>query len=682
MKIALVGNQNSGKTLLFNHLTGLNQKVGNWPGVTVERKEGTIKRTDISVIDLPGVYSLSPYTAEEEVSRNFIVTEDPDVLVNIIDSTSIERSLYLTTQLLELGKKVIVVLNMEDILKKRGYTINIPELSELLQTTVISISALKKTGITHLIDIIKHQKFHEYVEKEIYSKDIESLIDFISIRLPNELKEKRFAAVKIIERDERYGQYLTSEIEEKIKEIETKYDDYSEAVIANQRYEFIEELRDKCVIKTYKKSITENIDKVILNKWAAIPIFIAIMAAIYFLSVGVVGGLTVNLVDTFFNGTDAGIDVTMLGITIGNIPSTFEGIGPMLANAILDAGGSPWAASLVADGVIAGFGALCNFIPQLIILFTCLSLLETVGYMSRITFLFDRFFKKIGMSGKSLVPFIVGAGCSVPGVMAARTVENKEEHKLTVTLTPFMPCSAKLPIISLIAGSFFGAYGWLISLSMYIMAIFVIILSGFSLNKFFIKNKSTSYINELPEYHAPSGSYIIKDVAEKAWSFMKRAGTIIILCSVVVWFFSSFTWTFQFVDNEIVYIEDSMLAGIGNGIAWFFYPMLGFNYSWGASVSAIQGLVAKEAVVSSMVTIAHVGGEDAIFASTVFAFFNPITAFAFMTFNLFSAPCFGAIAAMKKEFGNAKDMWKAILFQTGFAWVIATIIGMFGPLMG
>lgn len=682
MKIALVGNQNSGKTLLFNHLTGLNQKVGNWAGVTVERKEGTIKKTGIQIVDLPGIYSLSPYTAEEEISRNFIVTEDPDVIVNIIDSTSIERSLYLTTQLLELGKKVIVVLNMEDILKKRGYTIDISKLSKLLHTTVVSISALKKTGITNLIDIIKNDRIDDYVENKIYDKDVESLIDFISIRLPNEVKEKRFAAVKIIERDERYEQYSNQEIEQKIQELESKHDDYSEAVIANQRYVFIETLRDKCVLKTYKKSITEKVDKIVLNKWLSIPIFILIMAAIYFLSVDIIGGLTVGLVDTFFNGTEGGIEIALLGNPIGVIPSEFEGIGPMLANAILDAGGSDWAASLVADGLIAGFGALCNFIPQLIILFACLSLLETIGYMSRITFLFDRFFKKIGMSGKSLVPFIVGAGCSVPGVMAARTVEDSKEHKLTVTLTPFIPCSAKLPIISLIAGSFFGSYGWIISLAMYLLAIAVIILSGWILNKLFIKNKSTSFINELPEYHLPSGSYIIKDVAEKTWEFIKRAGTIIVLCSIVVWFFSSFTWTFQYVDNETVLIDNSMLAGIGNAFAWFFYPMLGFNYSWGASVSAIQGLIAKEAVVSSMITIAHVGGEDAIFASTAFAFFNPITSFAFMTFNLFSAPCFGAIGAMRKEFGNSKDMWKAILFQTGFAWILASIIGMFGPLMG
>lgn len=686
MKVALVGNQNSGKTLLFNNLTGLNQKVGNWAGVTVERKEGIIKKTGIEIVDLPGIYSLSPYTSEEEVSRKFIVTENPDVIINIIDSTSIERSLYLTTQLLELGKKVIVVLNMEDILKKRGYTINVSKLSNLLKTTVVSISALKKTGLTNLIDILSHDKMEDYTENKIYEKDIEHLISEISARLPSEMVEKRFASVKIIEKDERYEEYLTQEIEEKIQEIEKKYDDYAESIIANQRYNFIENLRNQCVLKTYRRSLTEKADKILLNKWAAIPIFIAIMALIYFLSVDIVGGLTVNLIDTFFNGTDGGIDVTILGNTIATIPSTFEGIGPMTKNAILDAGGSEWAASLVGDGVIAGFGSVCNFIPQLMILFFCLSLLETVGYMSRITFLFDRFFKKIGMSGKSLVPFIVGAGCSVPGIMAARTVEDDNEHKLTVTLTPFIPCSAKLPIIALIAGSFFGTFAWLVSLSMYVLAVIVIILSGWILNKFFIKNKTTSFINELPEYHAPSGTYILKDVAGKTWSFIKRAGTIIVLCSVVVWLFASFTWDFHFIDNTHYFIKDSILMGVGNAFGWLFYPMLGFPGEYfqaaASSIVAIQGLVAKEAVVSAMEVITQVEEGANVFATSTFGFFNGITAFAFMTFNLFSAPCFGAIGAMKKEFKSTKQMFKAIAFQTGFAWILASIIGMFGPLLG
>lgn len=680
MKVALVGNQNSGKTLLFNNLTGMNQKVGNWAGVTVERKEGIIKKTNIEIVDLPGIYSLSPYTSEEEVSRKFITTENPDVIVNIIDSTSIERSLYLTTQLLELGKKVIVVLNMEDILKKRGYTINISKLSELLHTTVVSISALKKTGITNLIDILAHDKVEPYYENKIYKDEIEDLISKIAAKLPQNLTEKRFAAVKVIERDERYSEYLDEDIEQEISKIEEKFDDSSEAIIAAQRYDFIESVRDICVLKTYKKSLTEKADKILLNKWFAIPIFILIMAVIYFLSVDIVGGLTVGLVDAFFNGAET-IEIAILGNVIGEINSGFAGIGPMIGDAIIGAGGSERAASLLADGVIAGFGAVCNFIPQLIILFICLSLLETVGYMSRITFLFDRFFKKIGMSGKSLVPFIVGAGCSVPGIMASRTVEDSNEHKLTVTLTPFIPCSAKLPIISLIVGSFFGStYGWLISLSMYLIAIVIIIFSGWILNKF-IKNKSTSFINELPEYHMPSGTYILRDVFEKTWEFIKRAGTIIVLCSVVVWFLTSFTWDFRLVDNVTVLVDESMLAGIGNGLAWIFYPMLGFNYSWGASVSAIQGLVAKEAVVSSMEVIAAVGEGGDILTSSVFSFFNPVTAFAFMTFNLFSAPCFGAIGAMRRELGSAKAMWKAIGFQTGLAWTLASIIGIVGGIL-
>lgn len=684
MKVALVGNQNSGKTLLFNGLTGLNQKVGNWAGVTVERKEGIIKKTDITVVDLPGIYSLSPYTPEEEISRKFIIEENPDLIVNIIDSTSIERSLYLTTQLLELGIDVIVALNMEDILKKRGLKIDTEKLSNLLGTTVLSISALKKTGIKELIEKIKTHNVVKNTNKRIFSPDIETLISEIEFKIAADLKEKRFAAIKIIERDERYSHLINSEIEAEIVKVEAKYNQDSEELIADKRYQYIESIRDKTVTKSNKKSFTEKIDKVLLNKWAAIPIFIIIMGAIYMLSVGVVGGLTVNLVDAFFNGASEGISIGMFEWEFANIPSNFPGVGPWLAGLIEGAGGSAWASSMVADGLIAGFGAVMNFVPQLIILFICLSLLETVGYMSRITFLFDRFFKKIGMSGKSLIPFIVGTGCSVPGIMAARTVEDSQEHKMTVTLTPFMPCSAKLPIITLFAGQLFPKFAWLTTFGMYVLAIVVIILSGWLLNKFFIKSKSTSYINELPEYHLPSGRYIVRDVADKTWSFLKRAGTIIVLCSVVVWFLSSFTWSMQFVDGETVLIKDSMLAGVGSAFSWLFYPMLGFTNSWAATVSAFQGLVAKEAVVSSMEVIAAVEGTEQLFASgSVFNFFSqmPIVAVAFMIFNLFSAPCFGAIGAMRRELGSTKAMFKAIGFQTGFAWVLASLIGVIGGIV-
>lgn len=690
MKCCLVGNQNSGKSLLFNLLTGLNQKVGNWPGVTVERKEGIIKDTDYLVVDLPGIYSLSPYTSEEEISREFILKEKPDLIINIIDSTSIERSLYLTTQLLELNTNVLVVLNMEDILKKKGYEINISKLEELLGTKVISISALKKIGIENLIKTIKENNIKTNKNLKIYSDDIESLLKEIENELPNDIYFKRFSAVKIFEREENYKKFLNNEINRKIENIEKRYDVDSEQLIATQRYNFIEKIRDESVKKIIKETLTQKIDKIILNKYLAIPIFVFVMAIVYMLSVGIIGGLTVNLMDAFFNGSSGEIDIGIFEYSLGSIPSNFIGIGPWLSKIITDAGGSAWAASLVSDGVIAGFGAVCNFLPQLIILFLCLALLETSGYMSRITFLFDHFFKKIGMSGKSLVPFIVGTGCSVPAIMSARTVEDNSEHKLTVILTPFVPCSAKLPIISCFVGGLFaqilGGRTWLVTLSMYFLAVVVIVLVGWFINKFFIKNKNTTYLTELPDYHSPSITYICKDVFDKTLSFIKRAGTIIVLCSVIIWLLLHITWDFKFInyteDNLVLnaqLMEDSFLALIGKTLSWIFAPILGFNMSWGATVSAIQGLVAKEAVVSSMEVINAVQEGGNIFAQgTQFAFFNGFSAYGYMIFTLFSAPCFGAIGAMRRELGSSKEMWKALFIETGVAWILASLVGMWG----
>ncbi len=690
MKCCLVGNQNSGKSLLFNLLTGLNQKVGNWPGVTVERKEGIIKDTDYSIVDLPGIYSLSPYTSEEEISREFILNEKPDLIINIIDSTSIERSLYLTTQLLELNTNVLVVLNMEDILKKKGYEININKLQELLGTKVISISALKKIGIENLIKTIKENDVNTNKNLKIYPSYIENLISKIEDKLPEDIYFKRFIAVKVIEREENYKEYLDEKINQEIEDLEKFYDVDSEQLIATERYNFIEKVRNDCVTKVVKETLTQKIDKIILNKYLAIPIFIVVMAIVYMLSVGVIGGLTVNLMDAFFNGSGGGIDIGIFEYSLGTIPSNFIGIGPWLSDVITNAGGSSWAASLVSDGVVAGFGAVCNFLPQLVILFLCLALLETSGYMSRITFLFDHFFKKIGMSGKSLVPFIVGTGCSVPAIMAARTVEDSNEHKLTVVLTPFVPCSAKLPIISCFVGGLFaqilGGWTWLVTLSMYFLAVIVIVLVGWFANKFFIKNKNTSYLTELPDYHVPSISYICRDVFDKTLSFIKRAGTIIVLCSVVIWLLLHITWDFKFInytEDDLALnaemMEDSFLALIGKTLSWIFAPMLGFNMSWGATVSAIQGLVAKEAVVSSMEVINAVQEGGNIFAQgTQFAFFNGFSAYGYMIFTLFSAPCFGAIGAMRRELGSSKEMWKALFIETGVAWILASLVGMWG----
>ncbi|MDE5855814.1 MAG: ferrous iron transport protein B, partial [Anaeroplasmataceae bacterium] len=512
-RCCLVGNQNSGKTLLFNVLTGMNQKVGNWPGVTVERKDGIIKGTNVEITDLPGIYSLSPYTSEEEVSRRYVVDENPDLIINIIDSTSIERALYLTTQLLELNKKVLVVLNMEDILAKKGYKIDSKALSERLGTTVVSISALKKTGIKELIQTIDESDrlIHTNTEKPIYPADVEDLIEDIIERLDADVSEKRFAAVKIIERDSRYySKYYQEQYESEIAKLEKKYDTDTEQLVASLRYDYIEQIRNSSVEKKEVPSLTQKIDRVLLNKWAAIPIFLVVMVLVYLLSVGFVGGATVGIVDLLFNGgneIEFAIPFCSFTVEINEI----QGLGPWLAECITNAGGHEWAASLVADGAVAGVGAVLNFVPQIAILFLLISLLETCGYMSRVTFLFDRAFKKLGMSGKSLIPFIVGTGCSVPAIMSTRTLEDKNEHEMTVTLTPFMPCSAKLPIILCFIGGIFAPMmgegnTWIITFLMYILAIVVIILAGFLLNKFFVKNKATSYITELPEYHAPSAS--------------------------------------------------------------------------------------------------------------------------------------------------------------------------------
>lgn len=684
---ALVGNQNSGKTLLFNVLTGMNQKVGNWPGVTVERKDGIIKGTNVGITDLPGIYSLSPYTSEEEVSRRFVVEENPDLIINIVDSTSIERALYLTSQLLELNKKVLVVLNMEDILEKKGYKIDSQKLSEKLGTTVVSISALKKTGIKELIQTIDESDrlVKTNTEKPIFPNDMETLITDIISKLDKDVEEKRFAAVKVIERDSRYySKFYREEFEKKITDLENKFDMDSEQMVASFRYDSIEDIRNVCVEKKEVASVTTKIDKVLLNKWAAIPIFLVVMILVYLLSVGLVGGATVGLVDMLFNGGNA-IEFPLpfidpIVVEFAAEGEGFMGLGPWLAECITNAGGSDWAASLVADGAVAGVGAVLNFVPQIAILFLLISLLETCGYMSRVTFLFDRAFKKLGMSGKSLIPFIVGTGCSVPAIMSARALEDRNEHQMTVTLTPFMPCSAKLPIITcFIAGVFAPLMGegntWFITFFMYILAVLVIILAGFLLNKFFVKNKVTSYITELPEYHTPSFSYVAKDVGEKTWAFVKRAGTIIFLCSIVVWVLLNLDYQFRFTTD----IEKSLLADMGQTISWIFAPMLGMEFSWGASVSAIQGLVAKEAVVSSMEVITAVEeGGDVFAGNGSFAFFNGFSAMGYMIFTLFSAPCFGAIGAMRRELGSNRAMWKAILFETGLAWVLASAVGIWG----
>ena len=622
MKIALVGNQNSGKTTLFNLLTGMNSKIGNWPGVTIEKKSGIIKNTNHEIVDLPGIYSISPYSSEEEISRKFIFDEKPEVIINIIDSTTLERSLYLTTQVLELDSKVIIALNMTDILERKGIKIDEKKLEQELGAKVIKISALKETGITELID--KINKPNKYNKRFIFDSRIETALFEVENELPKSTSQKRFISVKLLEDDERFKNLLNEKIKKVISNLSKNYDTDLEEIIAEKRYEFITKIKRACLEKIeIRESLSDKLDKVFLNKYLAFPIFVLIMFFVYYLSVGVIGSFTVDW-----------------------IASLVETFGENVEVFLKNTGTSEWVTSLVVDGIIAGVGAVLGFVPQLIILFLCISTLETTGYMSRIALLLDKLFRKIGLSGKSLIPFIVGSGCSVPGIMGTRIIENKDEREMTAILVPFIPCSAKLPIIALFSGYFFGENAGLASASLYFFAIVIIIFSAIIMKKFIFKNTSSTYISELPEYKLPSIKYVAKDVYEKVIEFIKRAGSVILICSIVIWFLLSFSFKLEYgVD-----VEGSILATIGKTISWIFTPLLGVN-SWGCAVSAIQGLVAKEQVISSMTVIAGISKEGyEIFESgSIFSFFTPASGYAFMVFNLFSAPCFGAIGAMKRE---------------------------------
>lgn len=645
MKVALVGNQNSGKTTLFNYLTGMNAKIGNWPGVTIEKKTGIIKGTKHEITDLPGIYSLSPYSIEEDVARKFVLEENPDVIINLVDATSLERSLYLTTQLLELDTKIIIALNMVDVLEKKGIIIEEKKLEQEIGTKVCKISALKETGIEELIKQIDKKEVIK--RKEIFDTKIENTVKLLQYQI-NDCKHSKFIAVKLLENDPRLEAYQTKEVKEIAKSLDENYDTDLEEIIATQRYGFIEKIKKKAVVKkTVQESISDKLDKVFLNKWIAFPIFMVIMFLVYYLSVGVVGSSTVDLINQ-------GID----------------GVSQWLSDTLEAIGTSEMLKSLVLDGIVAGVGAVLGFVPQLMILFLCISLLETTGYMSRIALLLDRIFRKIGLSGKSLIPFIVGSGCSVPGIMGTRIIENQDEREMTTILTPFIPCSAKLPIIALFSGYFFQENAGIVSASLYFFAIAIIIVSAFVLSKIKFKSTSSTFISELPEYKLPSAKYIAKEVGEKVSAFIKRAGSVIFICSIVIWFLLSFSFQLEYG----VEIKDSMLAVIGKTISWVFYPILGEN-NWGATVSAIQGLVAKEQVVSSMAVIA---GFDIFAKGTAFASFTKASAYAFMVFNLFSAPCFGAIGAMRRELGSTKKLLKTVCFQTILAWCLATIVYQVG----
>lgn len=687
IKIGLVGNQNAGKTTLFNALTGQNATIGNWPGVTIERKEGYIKGSkekDLLLIDTPGVYSLSPYTAEEKVTRSFCLEGNPDLIINIVDATALERSLYLTTQLLELDCDVIVALNMADILKKKGITLDPAALEKELGISVREISAKTGEGIDDLIALIRNKEYKKNPQKKIFASDVQQEIDHLENDLRSELEESpnaKFAAVKLFERDPFFKALNNSSTMKEVSVLEKAYDMDAEQIIADQRYQFVTKVKNACCVqKPLPESVTDKIDKVVLNKWLALPIFLLVIGLMYFISVGVVGLLTSDFIDALFNGSEE------IEVFWNTVPFQIQGLGPWLGELIESSGGSVWASDLVANGIIGGISTVLCFVPQLVMLFVCLSILEASGYMSRIAFFLDEIFKKFGLSGKSIIPFIVGTGCSVPGIMSARTVEDPKERDMTKMLVPFIPCNAKLPVMSLLAAVIFPGFGWLISFICYIASIFLILAIAILMKKIFFKGKSDSFISELPSYKLPNAYYVYRDAKDKTLDFLERAGTTIFLCTLLVWFFTRFTWTFHYVGPVDSFanigsmdIGSSMLAGVGKVLAYAFIPAFGGHYSWGLTVSAMQGIIAKEQVVSSMSVIA---GGEALSATGPFAFlangtFNgAMTAFSFLCFNLFSVPCVSAIAALRRELGSKKMFFFAIGMEFATAYIISTLIGL------
>ncbi|AHF59863.1 TPA: ferrous iron transport protein B [Streptococcus suis] len=658
--IALAGNPNSGKTTLFNLLTGTNQRVGNWPGVTVERKSGTIKkRKHLLIQDLPGIYSLSPYTPEERVARDYLIADQPAAILNVLDATNLERNLYLTLQLLEMGLPIAIALNMTDALKSQGRSINSDQLSYQLGVPVQPISALKKLGISqllHEVEKITNQQAEPIYPQ--YDKQFEAglaqVIDLLSDSIPNH--QKRFYAIKLLEQDQVILDQLQLnaqdmlDLTEIIAILEKIYADDMEAIIVNQRYQFIEKITE-LVTKDSDKAfnLSDNIDRLVTNRFLALPIFAAVMWLTYFLSIQTVGTM----------GTDWVNDVL------------FGELVPGLIQANLDrfeiAG---WLQSLVLDGIIAGCGAILGFVPQIFVLFVCLGILEDIGYMSRVAFVMDRIFRRFGLSGKSFIPMLISTGCGVPGVMASRTIENEQDRKITIMTATFMPCSAKLPIISLVAGAFFPDNPW-IAPSAYFVGMAAIVLSGMALKKTKqLGGVASPFIMELPSYHLPKLSTVLRYAFDKALSFIKRAGTIIFVTNIIIWFSSSYNWSLQMVETD-----ESILASIGHSFSLLFAP-LGFE-NWRATVAAITGLLAKETVIATFGILYKLGEtteENPELWGLLQQDYTALSAYSFLVFNLLCAPCFAAIGAIHREMGEAKWTWIAIGFQTGLAYASSLVI--------
>lgn len=679
--IALAGNPNSGKTTLFNALTGSNQFVGNWPGVTVEKKEGKLKgHKDVKLMDLPGIYSLSPYTLEEVVARNYLIQERPDAIINIVDGTNLERNLYLTTQIMELGIPVIMAINMMDIVAKNNDKIDVKKLSKELGCQVVEISALKGKGIKEAADRAVTLANSKRINAPIHKFDsaVEEKLDQIEAMLPSDIavEQRRFYAIKLFERDDKISGLMSSvpNVETIIDQSEKELDDDAESIITNERYQFITSIIDDC----YKKhshdqlSVSDKIDRIVTNRWLALPIFAVVMFVVYYISVTTVGTWATD----WANEGVFGDGWSLFGLAVPSIPSLIEGLLESLGTAA-------WLNGLILDGIVAGVGAVLGFVPQMLVLFFFLAVLESCGYMARVAFIMDRIFRKFGLSGKSFIPMLIGTGCGVPGIMASRTIENDRDRKMTIITTTFIPCGAKLPIIALIAGALFGGASW-VAPSAYFIGIAAIITSGIILKKTRrFAGEPAPFVMELPAYHMPTITNVLRSMWERGWSFIKKAGTIILLSSILVWF----TSYFGFVDGQFTMLEDtqldhSILASIGNAIAWIFTP-LGWG-DWKAAVAAITGLVAKENVVGTfgiLYGFAEVADDGAEIWGTLAASYTQIAAFSLLIFNLLCAPCFAAMGAIKREMNNGRWTAFAIVYQTVFAYLVAFSVYQIGNLV-
>ena len=669
VKIALAGNPNCGKTTLFNALTGSNQFVGNWPGVTVEKKEGKLKgHKDVVIMDLPGIYSLSPYTLEEVVARNYLIAERPDAILNIVDGTNIERNLYLSTQLMELGIPVIMAVNMMDVVEKSGEKIHTDKLSKKLGCEVVEISALKGTGIKEAAE--KAVKLAESRKAAVvaheFSKEAEDIIAEVEGKIKGMPEEqKRFFAIKLLEKDDKINEMMTNvpDVSAEIKEMEDKFDDDTESVITNERYVYISSIIGDCVTKNTKEKLTtsDRIDRIVTNRWAALPIFALVMFIVYYVSVTTVGALL----------TDWTNDTLFAEWIIPGAQSFFEGIGC-----------ADWLTGLIVDGVISGVGAVLGFVPQMLVLFIFLAFLESCGYMARVAFIMDRIFRKFGLSGKSFIPMLIGSGCGVPGIMASRTIENDRDRKMTIMTTTFVPCGAKLPIIAMIAGAFFGNSGW-VATSCYFVGIAAIICSGIILKKTkMFAGDPAPFVMELPAYHMPTVGNVLRSMWERGWSFIKKAGTIILLSTIILWFLMNFGWVDgNFGMLEAEQLNDSILATIGNVIAPIFAP-LGWG-DWKMAVAAVTGLIAKENVVGTfgiLFGFAEVAEDGSEFWGQLANSLPAVAAYSFLVFNLLCAPCFAAMGAIKREMNNIKWFWFAVGYQCVFAYAIAFMVFQFGSI--